>query len=135
MVEEKRHVIPMNDKQQRWNFGLIEILAGASLGLVGWNLLMTVDLKKNVAVNAVSIEKATVKAESAVKTINVRIGYLEIEKNKGGRFTAAEAEAKFDLIDSDIRHIQNMFDRHANRTEPKIDEIHNAIMNDIIKRQ
>ena len=63
----------------------------------------------------------TVDLKSAVKVLeentNLRLIHLEDERTKGERFTAREGA-----------HITNLLDRHINRTEPKINEMHRAIV-------
>lgn len=104
----------MADKETKWRFGIVDALVIISIGLVSWNLRETLALKES-----------DTKTEIELTSLSIRLSYLEIEKNKGSRFTALDGK----LLESDISHIQNMFDRHAQRTEPKIDAIHEAVMN------
>ena len=59
----------------------------------------------------------------AAKT-DARVAHLESQSALGERFTAQDGK----ILANDIIHIQYLFDRHANRTEPKIDDIHNAVL-------
>ena len=87
----------------KWNFRFLDILLLVATGLVGWNLLMTIGLKSTVEV----LEENT----------NLRIIHLEDEREKGERFTQ-----------KDGNHIIDILDRHIERTEPKINEMHRAIV-------
>ena len=57
-------------------------------------------------------------------TTESRLSYLEGEAEQGDRFTMAHGEK----LESEIMHNRDIFNRHALRTEPKIDAIHSAIM-------
>ena len=64
----------MSDISAKRSFGIIEALVAISIGLVAWNLKETIALKNGQSKNS------------------VRISYLEIEKDKGGRFTQSDGK-------------------------------------------
>lgn len=94
----------------KWNFRFLDILLLVATGLIGWNLLATWDLHDDIA-----------EVDSAVNSLsistNLRLIHLEDERTKGERFTAKEG-----------KHITDLLDRHIQRTEPKINEMHRAIV-------
>ena len=89
------------------DFGVIEVLIAISIGLVAWNLTETISLKELVQANSIKIK------------------YLELEKNKGDRFTESDGT----ILENGILHNRDLFDRHIKRTEIKIDDLHEAIVN------
>ena len=56
-----------------------------------------------------------------------RVENLEYHASKGERFTADDGR----VIDTKIEHVREIFSAHINRTEPKIDEIHSKIINNM----
>ena len=118
MPEEKRHVVPMDDSRQKWNFGLIEILIAICIPLIGWNLKATINIKDGLS------------ASNATQTaIILRVDHLENETNKGERFTAGDGA----LLRSEISHNREMQMDHIRRTEQKIENIHNVVVDRLAK--
>ena len=103
--------ITMCNEAKLWrNFGVIELLVIIAIGLVGWNLKETIDLKEELA-----------KQSATTLTHTIRIEYLEKQANAGERFTKKDGQ----LIKQDVLHIQEMFIAHIKRTEPMLFEIYN----------
>lgn len=98
----------------KWNLRFLDLLLLIATGLVAWNLRMTINLKSTIEIFEGSTE--------------IRLQHLEKEADKGGRYTADMAVKDRQLIDSNIAHVQRMFDRHATRTERKIDDMHDHII-------
>ena len=57
--------------------------------------------------------------------VESRVGHLEGEAIKGDRFTYAMGET----LKVEILHNRGIFNSHAERTEGKIDDMHNHIVN------
>ena len=118
MREEKRHLVPIDDVRQKWNFGLIEILIAICIPLIGWNLKATINIKDGLATS-----------NAAQVAITLRLKHLEDEKDLGDRFTAADGNT----LRVEIMHNRTMQIDHNLRTEQKIERIHNAVVDKITR--
>ena len=60
-----------------------------------------------------------------LSSLDSRVISLEHERDRGDRFTFAMGES----LKLEIMHNRDVFNRHAKRTEGKIDDMHNHIVN------
>jgi hypothetical protein len=101
----------------KWNFRFLDLLLLLATALVGWNLQMTTELIETVGHVEESVEVLSVSTD-------LRLEHLEDEKDLGKRFTFDMGET----VKGSVRHNRDMFQEHIRRTEPRIEDIHDAVV-------
>ena len=67
--------------------------------------------------------------------INTRVDQLEVQANKGSRFTASDGMRLGLAFDVEQRAQRELLESHIMRTEPMIAEIHDYVVEDKIRLQ
>ncbi len=88
------------------NFRFLDVLMIISIALVGWNLKETIAIKNQQGVNTYRIET------------------LEIEREKGERFTTLHGE----FLKNDLKYTRQIFNDHITRTEPLLAALYKFIL-------
>ena len=100
----------------KWNFRFLDLLLIIATGLIAWTLQTTWALRDDISEVDSSMESLAISTD-------LRLSHLENERTKGERFTYDMGET----VKGSVAHNRDMFQDHIRRTEPKIDDIHDAV--------